>query len=137
MDTTASANVYKDSREVIRLWIEAVNSRDLDRLLALYAQQCNLLPTFSPHTLRDSASRGDYFRLLSSRPGMGVSLHDKTVQVQTARPGLEIASGIYRFQFEIDGEPLVFEARFSFLVDLTRSAAILHHHSSQIPRTLS
>lgn len=128
---------YKNSLEVLHRWIDAVNRRELPELLALYAPTCNLLPTFSPHTLRDDAGREHYFRLLSARPGMAVSLHERTVQMQPVGPGLEIASGIYRFQLEIDGEPLVFEARFSFLVDLTRPDPILHHHSSQIPRTLS
>lgn len=137
MQSCDTSPTYRDSREVIQRWVDAVNGRRLDEVLSLYAHDCCLLPTFSPHTLKTGTSREDYFRLLASRPGMGVSLHERTIQIQVVGPKLEIASGIYRFQFEIDGEPLVFEARFSFLIDLSRTAAILHHHSSQIPRTLS
>jgi len=45
-------------------------------------------------------------------------------------------SGIYNWRFIVDGELLNFEARFSYLVDLSKSSPIIHHHSSQIPRML-
>lgn len=128
---------HTSAQEVVSLWINAVNERRLDDLLALYDSECSLLPTFSPHTLKAETSRRTYFEQLASRPGMEVFLHEKTLRVQAISNGVEIASGIYRFQFAIDDEPLVFEARFSFLVDRNRKAPIMHHHSSQIPRTLS
>jgi hypothetical protein len=128
---------FNNSRDVIQRWLDAVNHHRLDDVLSLYAPQARLLPTFSPHTLKTDESRHGYFHLLATRQGMEVSLHEKTVHVEPVAPGIEIANGIYRFQFPIDDEPLVFEARFSFLIDLNKPAPILHHHSSQIPRTLS
>ena len=128
---------YKTSREVIQVWLDAVNARKLDAVVDLYAADAQLLPTFSPHTLRNRETRFAYFEQLGTRPGMEVSLHEKTLRVQVVAPNVEIINGIYRFQFAIDDEPLVFEARFSYLIDLSRAAPILHHHSSQIPRTLS
>jgi hypothetical protein len=44
--------------------------------------------------------------------------------------------GIYCWRFAVDGEPLSFEARFSYFMDTARPRPILHHHSSQIPRML-
>lgn len=128
---------FRSSREVIQLWLDAVNQRRTDEVLALYSPEALLLPTFSPHTLWTTEKRRGYFDQLASRPGMEVSLHEKTLKIQVVGPGVEMLTGIYRFQFAIDDEPLVFEARFSYLIDLNQAAPILHHHSSQIPRTLS
>lgn len=129
--------VYRTSRQVLQIWLDAVNARRTAEVTGLYAPDCSLLPTFSPHTLKAHPTRQAYFDLLASRPGMAVSLHERTLQTQVVAPGIELTTGIYRFQFAIDEEPLVFEARFSFLMDLSRPDPILHHHSSQIPRTLS
>lgn len=128
---------YKNSTEIAHAWIKAVNSGNVSSILELYSQDAILMPTFSPHNLRTSEARARYFELLSSRKGFSVSLHEKTLAVQNVAPGIETVTGIYRFHLDLDDEPLVFEARFSLTVDLNRSGPILHHHSSQIPRTLS
>jgi hypothetical protein len=125
------------ARDVVHAWMNALNARQIDTVLALYAEDAVLLPTFSPHTLHTAAGRRGYFELLAGRPGFSVSLHERTLRVQSLAAGFEAASGIYRFHVEIDGEPLVFEARFSFLVELDSPKPVRHHHSSQIPRTLS
>lgn len=128
---------HANSQDIIRQWIRALNERRIEDVLAMYSPQCSLLPTFSPHTLKTQDARRGYFQQLASRPGLEASLHDRTLRIETVAPGIELASGIYRFQYAIDDEPLVFEARFSFLLALSQAAPILHHHSSQIPRTLS
>lgn len=122
---------------LVHAWMDALNAGQLERVLALYADDAILLPTFSPHAIRDTQSRRAYFEQLGDRPGFRVTLHEKTLRRQVLAGALEIASGIYRFHVDIDEEPLVFEARFSFVVDCSRAAPILHHHSSQVPRTLS
>lgn len=130
-------SLYASSNDVVQAWVSAVNAKDVDKILSLYDEASILLPTFSPHTLRTLADRRHYFEVLGSRPGFGVSLHEKTVRVQVLGAGHEVISGIYRFHMDIDEEPLVFEARFSFVVDLSKAAPIINHHSSQIPRTLN
>ncbi len=121
---------------ICHAWLDAVNRKDLDTLDGLYADDAVLLPTFSPHVLRTGDKRRDYFTRLAGQPGLRVSLHEKTFSQQTCGT-LSLASGIYRFLMEIDGEPLAFEARFSFVLDPAAPQPILHHHSSQIPRNLS
>jgi hypothetical protein len=128
---------FSSSREVIHAWVDTANGRRPGTVYSLYSDQSALLPTFSPYTLRTEEGRKGYFDLLASRPGMEVFLHEKTLRFQQVAVGVEIVSGIYRFQFAIDEEPLVFEARFTFVIDLSKERPILHHHSSQIPRTLS
>ena len=123
------------ARTVCDLWLAAVNNRDLDAVLSLYAPGSILLPTFSPHIIRNEERRREYFTRLTERPGLTVSLHEKTFAAQAAGYH-EIASGIYCFHLEIDGEPYAFEARFTFVIDPHSARPVLHHHSSQIPRTL-
>jgi hypothetical protein len=124
------------ARTVCQQWLDAVNARDLDAVLALYAADAVLLPTFSPRVLRTDERRREYFTRLAAQPGLHVSLHEKTFAVQSVG-AVEVASGIYCFRIEIDGEPFNFEARFSYLIDGFAPQPILHHHSSQIPRNLS
>ncbi len=122
---------------IVHAWMNGLNARRLDEVLALYADDAVLLPTFAPLGLRTPVARRGYFERLAARPGLAVTLHDKTLQVQRTAGTMAIASGIYRFQLELDAELLVFEARFSFVIDGALAQPVLHHHSSQIPRTLS
>ncbi len=128
---------FNNSKELIGVWVDAVNQKQLDRVLALYAEDSILLPTFSPHAIRTLEGHRDYFERLASRKGLNVFLHERTLRVFSLAPHCEIASGIYRWSFEIDEEQLGFEARFTYCIDLSRARPIVHHHSSQIPRTLS
>ena len=123
-------------RALCQTWLDAVNQGRIEDVLALYSPDAVLLPTFSGSIRRNSESRRDYFQQLASRPGLCVSLHEKTL-VGSFSGSLATASGIYRWDMEVDGEPLGFEARFSLMLDLHSSAPILHHHSSQVPRDLS
>jgi hypothetical protein len=123
------------SRHVLDQWTDGINRGAVSEVLSLYAPDAILLPTFSSRTLFTAADRRDYFERLASREDLSVSLHEKTVHRQITG-SLEIISGIYCFRFSIDGEILSFEARFSYGMDLSLSAPILHHHSSQVPRQL-
>ncbi len=121
---------------VIRKWVEAINGGRPEEAAALYASDAMLLPTFSTHAMDNKAGRDEYFQMLASRQGLSVSLHEKTLRVRCLSESVQIASGIYRFSFEIDGEPLTFEARFTWVMDFSKPRPIQHHHSSQVPRTL-
>lgn len=128
---------FDSAAELVRAWVDAVNGRKLDEVLGLYATEARLMPTFSPHLLRNDAGRRQYFENLVRRPGLEVTLHENTLLAEKVGGRLEVASGIYRFAYLIDDVPLIFEARYSFFADLAAAAPILHHHSSQIPRNLS
>ena len=117
-------------------WARLVNERRLEGVLALYDESAVLIPTFSNRLLNTPERIGEYFETLCGREGLVLSLHEKPRLVTPVEGGLYALSGIYRWRFEVEGEPLDFEARFSFVLDLERRAPILHHHSSQIPRML-
>lgn len=122
--------------ELLTRWMHLVNSQDLEPLLALYDERAVLIPTFSNRLLSTPERIREYFVTLCSREELTISLHEKTVIAREIRDGIVDLCGIYRWGFKIDDEPMTFEARFSYVLDVQRPRPILHHHSSQIPRML-
>jgi len=123
-------------RDVLEQWIQAVNSGDIERLLGLYDSQAVLTPTFSNRLLNTQDKLREYFEKLGSREELSIALHEKTLTIQNIRNEIFLLIGIYNWRFAVDGELLNFEARFSYVLDLSKPNPILHHHSSQIPRAL-
>ncbi|MCB8890178.1 nuclear transport factor 2 family protein [Vreelandella malpeensis] len=123
-------------QDVLNEWMQAINSADVEALLSLYDENAVLIPTFSNRISDTREKHRDYFERLGARPGLSITLHEKTVIVQEVSETIAALTGLYNWRFEVDGELLNFEARFSYLVDLSKDAPILHHHSSQIPRML-
>ena len=122
--------------ELLNEWARLVGERNLDGVLALYDESAVLIPTFSNRLLNTPARVREYFETLCNRDGLALTLHEKPRVISELGGGMYALSGIYRWRFSVEDEPLDFEARFSFVLDLARSAPILHHHSSQIPRML-
>lgn len=128
--------MLKSSKEVLNLWLQAVNRGNVDSLLGLYNRDAVLIPTFSNRVHDTPEKLREYFKKLGSREELSVALHERTLTTQHLKDDVYALSGIYNWRFSIEGELLNFEARFSYVLDLSRPAPILHHHSSQIPRTL-
>lgn len=128
--------MLKTPEEVLRQWMQAVNKGDIAGLLALYDRKAVLIPTFSNRLLSSPEKIRDYFEKLGSREELSLALHEKTLIVQSITNDRYALCGIYCWRFLLDGELLSFEARFSYILDLSLSSPIVHHHSSQIPRTL-
>lgn len=122
--------------ELLKAWMRAVNAADLEGLLALYDEDAVLLPTFSNRLLSQPQTIRDYFEKLCQREELSIALHEKTLHIQHVSAQTYAMHGIYCWRFAIDGELLSFEARFSYVADLSRPRPILHHHSSQIPRMI-
>ena len=126
-----------DARDFPILWADNVNDLNAESLLALYDKNATLMPTFSAHTVGSRAALKSYFDHLLSRESLSVTLHKDTVDAFHLAGQLDLAIGVYSFTFEVDRTLLTFPARFTFVLDLGRSAPILHHHSSEVPRMLS
>jgi len=126
----------KTPRDILAQWMKAVNDGDVESLLSLYDSQAVLIPTFSNRLLNTPAKLREYFERLSSREELSIALHEKTLIIQELQNQVALLSGIYNWRFSVDGELLNFEARFSYVLDISRHSPILHHHSSQIPRML-
>lgn len=126
----------KTPQDVLKQWMQAVNDGDVESLLGLYDSQAVLIPTFSNRLLNTPDKLREYFEKLGNREELSIALHERTLIVQELQHQIFSLSGIYNWRFLVDGELLNFEARFSYVIDLSRPSPILHHHSSQIPRML-
>jgi hypothetical protein len=129
-------STYASPRRVLDVWTSGVNSGVLDQVVELYDESAVLLPTFSNRRLSDLPRIREYFEKLFRHEEVQVSLHEKTLVTQALSESIYSMSGIYRWEMEIDGEPLSIEARFSYVLDLESPTPIMHHHSSQVPRML-
>jgi hypothetical protein len=116
--------------------MDHVNQGNLESLLALYDENAILIPTFSNRLLNTPEKIRGYFERLTAREELSIALHEKTLHVQALRASLYSVCGIYCWRFAVEGELLSFEARFSFMIDLDSPRPVIHHHTSQIPRTL-
>lgn len=123
-------------KDILMEWMDAVNHGDINGLLALYDEHAVLIPTFSNKLPNTPDKLRQYFEKLGSREGLSIALHEKTLQVQHIKEDMYALSGIYNWRFDVEGEMLNFEARFSYILDLSKPKPILHHHSSQVPRML-
>jgi len=129
--------MFSSPLHVIESWMRHVNEGDIESLLKLYDHGALLIPTFSNRLLNTPEKLREYFERLSSREELSIALHEKTVITQeTKDKNVFMVGGIYNWRFAVDGELLNFQARFSYVMDISQSNPILHHHSSQIPRTL-
>ena len=129
--------MFSSSKDVLDHWMRGVNTAAFDSVLALYNDEAVLLPTFSSHTYADKGGITSYFEQLGQRGHISIDLHESTVRSQQHGNKLETISGIYTWHFDVDGEPMSFEARFTFVCDLSAATPVLHHHSSQVPQGLS
>ena len=132
-----SNNSLIKAQQFPALWANSINAGELEKVIGLYNKYFTLMPTFSPHSVNNLASLTDYFTQLGSRKGINVALHENTVSCQHTGANAYVLTGIYSFGFEVDGTLLTFPSRFTFVLNLDEEQPILHHHSSQIPRTLS
>jgi uncharacterized protein (TIGR02246 family) len=130
----APAGPKEDVAAATRAWIEAMNSRDPERVVVLYDPEAVLWGTVSP-TIRDSPSAiRDYFKTLPAFPPeyKGV-IGEQRVRIygDTA-----INSGTYTFSSVAvrDGKPINIAARFSFVYrNRDGRWLIIDHHSSVVP----
>ena len=122
--------------KIMKEWMDGINTANVEKLISLYDEKAVLIPTFSNRLLDTQDKIRDYFEKVGDKKDLSISLHEKTLISQELQNQLYSLSGIYTWRFSIDGEPYSFEARFTYVFDLSKDNPILHHHSSQIPRML-
>lgn len=127
---------FETPEQVLKEWLDGVNAGKVEEVLSLYDKKTVLLPTFSNKTLSTPEGIRSYFNGLANRKNLKVILHEKPFFAVKIGPSLYSMTGIYCWKMEVDEEVLSFEARFTYTVDLELEAPIVHHHSSQVPRTL-
>lgn len=127
----ASAGPKEEVAVATQAWADAFNSRDPERVVALYDPEAVLWGTVSP-TLRDTpASIRDYFKGMPSQPQSRVALGDQRIRVYGP---VVINTGYYTFSNVRDGQPVTFPARFSLTFQQRDGRwMIVDHHSSAMP----
>jgi len=123
--------------KILERWIEYVNKLEVENVMKLYDSKSTLLPTFVQNSLSTPQQIKEYFKQLSARKNLRVDLHAETLKKYDIGESKYILMGIYSFHFIVDDASLTFPSRFTFILDISRKNPILHHHSSQIPRTLA
>ncbi len=129
-------SMTKKLQDVLEKWLRAVNHGDVENLLGLYDREAILIPAFSDWVHNNPEELCEYFEKLGTRERLSVLLQEKTFMIQNLHNKITILSGIYNWHFSANGEVFNIGPRFSYVMDLSKSAPILHHHSSQTPRTL-
>jgi len=124
----------ENAKVTLNLWISRVNELAVEDLLDLYAESAVLLPTFSNDLLTGKAGIRIYFEELSGQQEIKVSVDEESIVTQRFSDNLQAISGIYQWRFGTDDEAMAIEARFTFVLDLSLSSPILHHHSSQLSK---
>jgi hypothetical protein len=128
--------MIRKPHEIVESWVELVHKRELEKILALYDHSAIIIPTFSDSTQNTPEKIREYFKRLLSRKNLRLTLHPKTMMTQHLNEVLFVVSGIYCWKFNVEDELITYEARFTFVIDSTKTSPIIHHHSSQIPRMI-
>lgn len=115
-------------RQVLDTWVERLNRGDIDAVVAMYADDAVLLPTFAAETADTAASIRAYFEGLGRLDHLAVRVDDASVREH----GMGI-TGLYTFAHRKAGAPVTLPSRFTFVVAPDRERPILHHHSSRVP----
>jgi uncharacterized protein (TIGR02246 family) len=113
-------------------WVDAFNSRDPRRIVALYAPDAVLWGTTAKTLARTPEEIWAYFKDAGQRPNTRVTVQQ---QSQTRVGDVVVASGAYTFA-EVDGNTRtnVRPARFTFVVRRAGDTwQIVAHHSSRVP----
>src|SRR5262245_17225570 len=109
----ASAGPREEVAAATQAWIDAMNSHDTERVVALYDPEAVFWGTVSP-TLRDNpAAVRDYFKFLpTAPPEFKVTLDEQRIRIYG---DIAINTGTYASSSVRDGKPTSSPARFSFV----------------------
>ena len=116
--------------QLFDLWAEAVTSRDVERVVALYAHDAVLVPTLSNALRRNPFEIAEYFaEFLLGGP------QPRILQGVVREMGeVAVFSGLYRFTMTALPDRPEIDARFTFVYQRQEPGwTIVTHHSSVMP----
>jgi uncharacterized protein (TIGR02246 family) len=127
----AAASPSEDVAAATNAWVEAFNTRDPERVLALYETDAVLWGTTSPVLRNTPTTRREYFSTMPQRPNLRVAIGEQHIRVFG---DVAVNSGTYTFSNQQDGKVTSNHARFSFTYVLKAGRwMIVDHHSSAVP----
>ena len=127
--TTPSA--IDKAHTVFLRWVEAVSTRDIDTVLALYVEDAFLVPTLQNKICSTTQDRCLYFEMLFGNPDLNCRV-DEWYARSNHNQKTVVLSGLYTFTFTVDKSRQTIPARFIFTFECINSKwLITGHHSSQ------
>ena len=121
----------EDVAAAVKAWAAAYDTRDPQKITALYDLDALFWGTGARTLAATPASVFDYFKDARARPDARVVINDHQVRVFG---DIAISSGIYTFSGVRDGQPTTAPARFSMTFRLRDGRwMIVSHHSSRMP----
>ena len=118
------------STDIIELfdeWNQALQTKDPDKVVSLYADDAVLLPTLSNEVRHNHHEIKDYFIHFLAKNPQG-SIDESNIRIFD---DLAVNSGIYSFKF---GDGTIAKARFTFVYLFKDQIwKIIEHHSSLLP----
>lgn len=121
----------QEVQSLFEQWSHAVKAKDLNAVLATYADDAVLLPTLS-NTPRDTHAkiRAYFVKFFQKNPSPKINF-------QVIEMGCDWASntGLYTFDLTVDGQRKSTQARYSYVYELINGKwLIVSHHSSLMPK---
>jgi hypothetical protein len=116
---------------VINQWTSYFNDGDIESIAKMYHKESTLFPTFLPKALNTQAEIKDYFAKAKERGG-SVELSSTDFTINHISDNICMVIGSYTFELESKGDSK-YLSWFTFLLDLSESSPIKHHHSSRVP----
>ncbi|MCO7565121.1 DUF4440 domain-containing protein [Pseudomonas sp. S 311-6] len=136
--TSANTQPYADvelaclagAKAALYRWAATVASRDVDKVLALYAPDAILVPTLSNEVRDCDDSRRSYFESFFANEGLVCDIRFFKKRV-SRKLGTVVVGGQYTFVFREAGEQRIVPARFLFTFErIEQQWLITGHHSS-------
>ncbi|MCE2927789.1 MAG: SgcJ/EcaC family oxidoreductase [Rickettsiales bacterium] len=124
-------NNAPDPKQALAAWTKAVETGTVDQIVALYDKDATMLSAFALDPLTSHDQLRGYFSKVVKEPNRKVDVTKQDVRVFG---DVAMNTGLYKFYFEQDGEPLELPARFTFVYKLKDGQwKIISHHSSRVP----
>jgi uncharacterized protein (TIGR02246 family) len=112
------------------MWNDAIQTGNIDNVVACYAADAILLPTVSAKVRHNHDEMRDYFAHFISMKPYG-RITEQNIRIYD---NIAINSGLYTFSLMDDGGHIDVDARFTFVYRKNEDGwLIIEHHSSILP----
>jgi hypothetical protein len=119
------------AKAALHTWAATIATRDVDKVIQLYASDAILVPTLSNDVRDCEDSRRGYFETFLANEGLvcDIQIFKKRV---SQKLGTVVVGGLYTFMYTHNGAQQVVPARFLFTFEKIASEwLITGHHSSR------
>ncbi|MFO0389064.1 MAG: SgcJ/EcaC family oxidoreductase [Alphaproteobacteria bacterium] len=120
-----------DVKAALNAWVEAIETGDVEKVVALYDKNSTMLSAFAIEPITSHKGLTEYYKKVVNEPEISI---DVTTQDVRIFDNVAVNTGLYTFHWVQDGETMDVPSRFSFVYVLKDGKwAIISHHSSRVP----